>query len=173
MNSYAGIGSRETPREVLSIFEDVGELLAIKGYTLRSGHAKGADQAFERGCDRVGGRKEIYIPWWGFEGSRSDLVVHDDKAFDIARQFHPNWDVLTDGAKKLQARNSHQILGYSLNDPVDFVICYTRNGLGRGGTGQAIRIAKHLGILVIDVGKFKDMHAEMLKSIIITYIKGV
>jgi len=29
---------------------------------LRSGSAEGADQAFERGADKVKGKKEIYLP---------------------------------------------------------------------------------------------------------------
>lgn len=55
---YTGIGSRETPEEVLSLFTIVGEFLAKKGYILRSGGAKGADKAFEVGCDKAKGKKE-------------------------------------------------------------------------------------------------------------------
>lgn len=72
MICYAGIGSRETPKSILEFFEYLGELLAKKGFTLRSGAAKGADSAFEKGCDRVSGLKEIFLPWRGFEGSKSD-----------------------------------------------------------------------------------------------------
>ena len=48
---YAGIGSRETPGLMLGAFARIGEFLAKKGYTLRSGGADGADTAFEVGCD--------------------------------------------------------------------------------------------------------------------------
>ncbi|NYZ25158.1 hypothetical protein HND93_36125, partial [Azospirillum sp. ROY-1-1-2] len=68
MMHYAGIGSRETPPAVLEVMAAVGERLAQLGWVLRSGGAVGADQAFERGCDRVGGRKEIFLPWPGFDG---------------------------------------------------------------------------------------------------------
>jgi hypothetical protein len=70
---FAGIGSRETPIDVLDIMQKLSIVFAKKGWILRSGHAPGADQAFEKGCDKVNGPKEIYIPWKGFEGSTSDL----------------------------------------------------------------------------------------------------
>ena len=56
---YAGIGARKTPNHVLKYMELQGKLLAEKGYILRSGGAKGADSAFERGCDFVGGPKQF------------------------------------------------------------------------------------------------------------------
>jgi hypothetical protein len=154
---YAGIGSRETPIEILKLFTQVGKFLANKSYILRSGHAEGADSAFEYGCDMVSGSKEIYIPWKRFGGSDSELVVQEGRAFEIAKEFHPNWNKLSDGAKKLQARNSHQVLGKDLNTPSDFIICWTKNGKGTGGTGQAIRIAKHYNIPIFDAGGYDDI----------------
>lgn len=157
MNYYAGIGSRETPKEVLDTFKNVAVYLANKGFVLRSGGANGADKAFENGCDGVRGKKEIYLPWKGFEGSNSNLIVSNPKAFEIAKLFHPYWHNLSQGAAKLQARNSHQVLGKDLETPSKFIICWTKNGSGSGGTGQAIRIAKHYDIPIFDAGKYKDM----------------
>lgn len=57
---YAGIGSRETPTFVLEAFKQIGEELAKLGVILRSGGASGADSAFEEGCDRVNGERDIY-----------------------------------------------------------------------------------------------------------------
>ena len=88
---YAGIGSRETPIEIQKLFINVGRYLAKKKLILRSGGANGADQAFEKGCDLVSSKKEIYLPWAGFENSNSKLIVKDKKAFEIAEQFHPYW----------------------------------------------------------------------------------
>lgn len=158
MPYYAGIGSRETPQDVLSTFKIVATYLANKGFTLRSGGAKGSDRAFENGCDKVNGIKEIYLPWKGFEGSNSNLIVEEGgKAYEIAQKFHPYWHNLSQGARKLQARNSHQVLGSNLNTPSKFIICWTKNGSGSGGTGQAIRIAKNYDIPVFDAGKYDDM----------------
>ena len=66
---YTGIGSRDTPDEVLRWFKIYADVLAELGFTLRSGAAPGADAAFEEGCDRVDGKKEIYLPWKGFQNS--------------------------------------------------------------------------------------------------------
>lgn len=45
MSSYAGIGSRRTPKQFIDKFIEIGEFLALKEITLRSGGADGADQA--------------------------------------------------------------------------------------------------------------------------------
>lgn len=157
MSYYAGIGARATPMYVQEYFSSLAAFLATKGFTLRSGGAQGADIAFELGCDRMNGQKEIYLPWKYFERSNSNLIVSNPKAFEIAEQFHPYWNNLKAGAKKLQARNSHQVLGYALDEPVKFVICWTKDGKGSGGTGQALRIAKHYGIPIFDAGKYETV----------------
>jgi hypothetical protein len=149
---YAGIGSRETPKEVLQYFEIIGRVLAEKGFILRSGGAKGADSAFENGCNKANGLKEIFLPWKGFENSTSQLYNISSEAMQIAAMYHPYWQNLSDGAKKLQSRNSYQVLGYDLKTPSDFIVCYTKSGKGSGGTGQAIRIAKANNIPVFDFG---------------------
>jgi len=157
LNYYAGIGSRETPIQILKLFTQIGKYLANKNYILRSGHAEGADSAFEYGCTMVNGQKEIYLPWKGFGDSDSKLVVLDPKAFEIAESHHPYWHNLKEGARKLQARNSHQVLGWDLETHSKFVICWTKNGKGSGGTGQAIRIARAYNIPVFDAGSWKDI----------------
>lgn len=157
--AYAGIGSRDTPLEILKLMSLMGKHLAQTGYTLRSGAAQGADAAFEAGCDYVSGPKEIYIPWPKFQESKSTLVLDSldsEKATKIAEEFHPYWHNLSQGARKLQARNSHQVLGKDLESPSDFIVCYTKNGKGSGGTGQAIRIAAAHGIPVFDCGLYED-----------------
>lgn len=157
MNHYAGIGSRKTPDDILMLFEKLGIYLAEKNFILISGHAPGADKAFENGCDKVNGEKEIYLPWNNFEGSKSSLIVSDIRAFEIAEAHHPYWHNLKQGAKKLQARNSHQVLGKDLNTPSIFIICWTKNGKGEGGTGQAIRLGKHYSIPIFDAGSYKSV----------------
>lgn len=160
---YAGIGSRETPKSVLKLMSQMAYHLANKGYTLRSGGADGADLAFEVGCDKANGTKEIYLPWPGFNKSKSNLIVNDKKAEDLAEKYHPYWHNLSQGARKLQSRNSHQVLGRNLNTPSNFVICYTKNGSKKGGTGQAMRMSESYGIPVFDCGLYeKDL--ERLKN---------
>ena len=143
---YAGIGSRKTPAEVLAIMKVVAEFLDRKGWTLRSGGAIGADQAFESGAKE---NKEIYlatqtIPKW---------------AFKMAESFHPNWPACSDYARKLHARNSLIMFGKKSPKLVHFVVCWTEGGLKKGGTGQAIRIADKFGIPVFDMGIYQTEDA--------------
>lgn len=162
---YAGIGSRETPESILNLMKQMGAHLAKIGVVLRSGGAEGADQAFEEGCDSVNGLKEIYLPWKNFQNSHSKLIVGPPgtKAYEIAEEYHPYWANLSDGVKKLQARNSHQVLGEDLATLSNFVICYTAKGKGKGGTGQAIRIAKAHNIPIFDCGLYEE-DLELLKN---------
>ena len=153
---YAGIGSRETPKEFLDLFTKIASWLSKNGYVLRSGGADGADLAFEKGV--TNNLKEIYLPWKYFNNSNSDLVVHDEEAFQLAEKFHPYWQILKQGAKKLHARNTHQVLGRDLLTPSDFIICWTKNGKELGGTAEAIRIAKAYNIPIFNCGKYTDIN---------------
>lgn len=144
---YAGIGSRETPSHILTLMTGIAEYLAIREWTLRSGGANGADSAFENGAEA----KEIYLPWQGFNGNASPLFRPTPEAIKMAEKYHPAWHKLRRGARLLMARNCHQVLGLDLKTPVEMVICWTKDAAGGGGTGQAIRIARDLGIPVNDL----------------------
>lgn len=143
---YAGIGSRETPPHILKHMQGLGRRFAASGYVLRSGGADGADKAFEAGCDELSGNKEIYLPWRFFNGNESPLYEVSKEAMDLARRFHPKWSGLSHQSRLLIARNGYQVLGLDLNTPVDFISYWTPGGKILGGTGQALRIAKHYGI---------------------------
>ena len=152
---YAGIGSRQTPPEVLELMGRIAVAFSGTGWLLRSGGAEGADSAFETHHD---GLKEIYIPWNGFnQRYRPKAIVATDlinwpQARELARLTHPAWNRLGQGAQKLHGRNTYQILGHTLEDPVSVVICYTPGGKGGGGTGQALRIAQRYNCEIRDLG---------------------
>jgi hypothetical protein len=153
---YTGIGSRETPFNTLNLMVRIGATLAGDGWTLRSGHAPGADQAFEDGAKLRNGKMEIYLPWRSFEGADSspEFVLTQDyhpEATEIAMKFHPAWHRCSQGAKKLHQRNVYQIVGKELDTPTDLVICWTKDGARKGGTGQALRMAEHLQIPIFDL----------------------
>lgn len=150
--AYAGIGSRRTPPEVLAVMETIGEDLARAGWTLRSGGAAGADAAFERGCDRAGGAKEIFLPWPRYNDHPSPLDTVTDAMLDLAARLHPGWDRLTPAARLLIARNGAQVLGDDLASPVALIVCWTARALPKGGTAQALRIAEERGIPVVNLG---------------------
>ena len=127
--------------------------MASQGHTLRSGGARGADKAFEDGCDLVNeDLKQIYLPYRGFNKNESLLYGSSKAARAIAKAYHPNWKVLGDTARDFMGRNTYQILSKDLATPTDFVICWTLGGRSVGGTSQAIRIAEDYNIPVINFG---------------------
>lgn len=156
---YTGIGSRETPADVLALMKAVGASLANAGVTLRSGGAQGADSAFESGCLSADGAAEIYLPKAGHMGHRSSLNTVCDAAMRLASQIHPNWSACSPLAKRLHARNCYQVLGKSLDHPADLLICWTPDGcvdeLTRtrqsGGTATAICLASLYQVPVINL----------------------
>lgn len=159
MKYYAGIGSRAVNQEMGMQQAFLAQALSALGYVLRSGGAEGSDTWFEKGHGIItGAKKEIYIPWEGFNKRTTReqgvlLPIFEQHHYDTAEQFHPNWTACSDGAKKLHTRNLFQVAGLDGATPVEFVICWTPNGSGSGGTGQAIRVAEALGIPVFDLGK--------------------
>lgn len=149
MKYYAGIGSRETPASVCETMTAIARKLSSLNYVCRSGGAPGADDAFEAGSEY----KQIFLPWDGFNGRKVDNVSYivPPPVEEYVYKYHPAPDRLSDAAKKLMSRNTYQVLGPDLNDPVEFVLCWTKDGKASGGTGQALRIAKDKNILIFNL----------------------
>ncbi len=179
--AYAGIGSRQTPPELLELMTQIAGALAAKGWILRTGVAAGADQAFYRGAAGRG-PVELYLPWPSFEANarRPDkasgefvLVRPSSAAYEMAAGFHPGWPQLSKGARHLHARNCHQVLGRDLNAPARFVACWTPDGSldGRGrrvgGTGQALRIACHHRVPVFNLAR--PEHLSRLRDALVDH----
>jgi hypothetical protein len=150
-HGYLGAGSRSTPADVLALVHRIAAALARRGWALRSGGAPGADSAFEAGALAAGGRVGLYLPWRGFEGRTEHVVLHEAtaRAWELAPRFHPGWGRLGRGARALHARNVHQVLGSTCDNPASFVVYWTPDGATSaaetsartGGTGTAVRIA--------------------------------
>lgn len=146
---YTGIGSRETTEEILNEFRLIGIAMAAKGYTLRSGGALGADTAFEEGCDTVNGAKEIYLPWRGFNGNKSELWTLPPAAYWIAEGIHPAWGNCSQAARNFHARNTQQVLGKFLDKPTEAVVYWAQidnRWEPRGGTRTAVMLARERSI---------------------------
>lgn len=175
---YTGVGARKTPLEILELITSIAKALSRSGFVMRSGGAEGADVAFS---DGAGKSKQIFLPWKGFRQHNTDnLLVFDDikeEAFTIASRHHPAWNNLSYPAKSLMARNTHQILGPNLNDPSEFLVCWTPDGcyssktrtIVTGGTGQAISVACEFGVPVFNLRNQK--HYEFMKKIVSGQIK--
>jgi len=153
---YAGIGSRETPTELMEDIKIICYRLNDLKYTLRSGGALGADSYFEK----YAFNKEIFLPWKGYcqkYGKDFRVPKLTQEMYEIAEKYHPNWSACSDGIKAMHTRNVCQILGEDLKTPVDFVICWTKDGKASGGTGQALRIAKGYGIQIFNLKNKEDL----------------
>ncbi len=149
MKAYTGIGARELSPNLSQEFQQIGQSLAKLGYTVRSGGAQGADSAFEAGSDTVSGLKEIFLPWKGFNHNKSSLILPNpipEDVANIAKEIYPHWDHVTEPVRRLHARNVMQILGWDLNDPSAFVVCYTERPYNDpnavGGTLFGIKLAE-------------------------------
>lgn len=169
MKIYAGIGSRETPKATQANMRIIAKKLAMGGRILRSGHADGADNAFELGAIAANGRREIYLPWDGFNHAHINIShgyfginwEMEQSIRLLVSEFHPNAANLTQGVMKMMMRNCHQILGFYLNKPCDYVLMWApefkkdRDGLicdCSGGTGFAVRMAYANKIPVYHLG---------------------
>lgn len=149
---YTGIGSRNTPEEILLLIRQIARKYAMRGWILRSGGADGADKAFANGA--FNGKKEIYLPWENFNGLKRGardnglLVVTDpailENASKLAAEVHPAWDRCSPAAKKLHIRNTFQVLGGDLEVPSSLLICWApiQGDSIKGGTRTAWEIAK-------------------------------
>jgi hypothetical protein len=170
---YAGIGSRETPRDVCMHMTAVAHRLASMGYTCNSGGADGADSAFERGAVV---NRQIFLPWDGFNGKYVERMnkLHNTWKYsvppfnkELVRKYHPKPSALSEFGWKFMSRNSYQVLGDDLKTPVEFVLCWTQGGKLKGGTSQAMRIAYDCGIPVFNFYHGYEEFSEYMSRTII------
>ena len=155
---YAGIGSRSLSQDDLHLCFLLGAYLGKLGWTLHTGAAQGADQAFANGALSVGGKVNLFLPWYSYEeewvreaaikGAYVITNLHDT-ALQSVDKHHPNPKNLSQGVKKLHARN------YMIVEDTKFVLAIPSNKIGKGGTGQGMRVASSLGKEVIDLSTEK------------------
>lgn len=152
MKRIACIGSRDIPPKTEGLMEQIGEYIASRGWYIASGNALGSDAAYARGANRVDPSKVIlYLPWRTYN---EELIVRGNRyTFDIrpewedtAKEFHPAWNKLTQGVRKLMARNAGII------SRADKVIAYLNHSKSSGGgTGHGWRISGSKGIPRLDL----------------------
>ena len=154
MPVIAGIGSRETPESIKAEMTLVGRWCLENGVWLRSGHAPGADQAFEKGALNY---CIAYIPWPGFcknptPGVHYRVPNNLQPLYLHAAKHHPRWGGMSEGVQCIMARNSAQVMGERLDSPVQAIVCWTKDWqVPSGGTAQALRIAEANKIPIINM----------------------
>ncbi len=155
---YAGIGSRKTPLYACAMMTNIAEYLGDLGWLLHSGHADGADKAFERGAPRA--QREIHLPWDGYNNTREGgcyiVPKPTPEITSIAAEHHPKWDSLSSAVKLLMCRNVTIILGTALDQPATCVIGWTPSGEWIGGTSHGFRIAATYKIPIFNIALEAD-----------------
>lgn len=189
---YAGVGSRETPEEILELMRRISVALYAQGFALSSGDAEGADTAFYEGAllsphfHTLGAR--IYLAWNGVRNRYHDPKNYFfdaskfatwETANSLASEIHPAWDKCGRGARAMHSRNVYQVMGHTLTDPISSLI-YWAKPVGKdekvsGGTNQALQTSIKFGIknrinLYTDEGmeratKFLDQYGNELKRV--------
>lgn len=166
MNSpvIAGIGARGTPPKARKQITELGALCRRLGIWVRSGHAPGADYAWEKGARE---RTVVYLPFPGFNDGAPLLTPrvvclgqassgagdyrrpHEqatERASQAIRDYHPSQGKLMGKPRLFQLRNYFQVMGAGPGDaPVGAVVYWAPEdeaGNVEGGTGQAVRVAR-------------------------------
>lgn len=167
--AWAGIGSRKISEEEKRIIGIIASYLSALGWVLYSGNAEGSDRTFQENSN---GRCVLILPWNSFEmanytgGYLARIDAGDTEEGNASvDKYHPRPQSLTRGARRMMCRNFHQIHGIGEWPMVKFVIycagdAYDTNGVHTnvsGGTGQAWRISRDLGIPRLNIrGKSYD-----------------
>ena len=175
--TYAGLGSRRTPKEIMLKMNRIAKRLEELGYILHSGGALGADKAFEGAPQPFTKERNVITEWASYKHIvKQKIIFKADQATDrtrtIAKEIHPAPNRLSGYVLDLQARNTFQIFGINLDTTVDFIICWTPNGMTshdertikEGGTAQAISMASLKGIPVINMAN--DDYIDRIKELI-------
>ena len=184
MKYYAGIGSRETPKDVCNKMTEIASLLEKQDFVLRSGGAEGADHAFEIGIsDPL--MMDIYLPYINFNnksGSKYIFISTFDhsnyKAAYESLKYHPRGFNMSHGTKVMMIRNYFQACGLVNQSNSSFVICWTPKGANGytikttyddGGSGQCIRIAAAHNIPVYNLkdSRYSHLTAQEIVDVIL------
>lgn len=161
---FAGVGARKTPDHCLDLMQGIARNLSAEDWILRTGEADGADRAFRSGFEGEGHEGEVFTikPRSDIPGSICDIRPEHMRMF---RSIHPKPEALSQVGQRLMARNGSQVFGLDFTKPSDVVMCWTPGGNGGGGTGQAIRLARSVGIPVIDLGR-PDLQGASVDDIV-------
>ena len=170
---YAGVGARATPDHVLTLMTQVARQLEQSGWRLRTGGAVGADKAFAAGVH--GPAKTEFLPWPGYNNitgpsarplSRAELNI----CLEIAAENHPAWHKCSPAARKLHARNVAIVAGPYADTPCRAMLVWTPGARVTGGSGTAIRIARHFDVPVLNL--YRPVSLEQIIEFVDSRARG-
>lgn len=151
--AYAVIGTRDPDAaQAEAAYRLAWAITVLGGQIIRTGAADGIDtKAMEGSLPR---NLEVFLPWSSYNRehvpAESSVVVYTPSVHrawtDSVARFHPAANRLSRGAFALHARN------FGIVEGCVAVIALPGED-GGGGTGQGIRIAKSLGIHLIQANK--------------------
>lgn len=123
--AYAVAANKNTPPEIIQQFVELAKWLEAKGFTVRvDGDKDGVSQAVEDATNR----KEVILPWKGFNNKESEFCWSNEASQHIAKKHSPVYDSIPDGVKKFLHRNARLIMGDKMRSPVSFLITWSDDG---------------------------------------------
>jgi len=156
MKYVAVIGSRTPTKEQTKSCIHFVEGLVSKGYGIITGCADGIDSIAMGVVNSIDpSLLFVVLPWASYNNhyihKDNKTLTYDNKIHSLwaesVSKYHPYAHRLTQGAYALHARN----YGIVINSVA--VVAYPHRKTGGGGTGQGMRIARHLNkILKINPG---------------------
>lgn len=166
---YACTANDDAPQEIKDKFIEIVKMLENNGYTLRTGGMEGVEEIVENSVTK----KEVHLPWRDFAGKQSRFTFNTDRAYAIAKKYHPTFDGLSKGVKCFLAKNARLILGNNMTSPALFLLTWTEDGATSsrdrtartGFAGHPIAIAAGIGIPVINLAR---SDAEQKLNMLIT-----
>lgn len=145
---YTGIGSRNTPPDMLSLMTAIAWKYNELGYRLRSGGAMGADTAFQLGS---GKNCNIYVPLPHSYGTKQ-WQKWEGLAKEVCESFNLNLSSMKPFTQYLIIRNMPQVIGLDGEPLSERVVCWTPNGEMVGGTRYALRLAEMRNVPIFNLG---------------------
>lgn len=154
---YTIVANNDVPPEIASKFEEIAKRLEQREYTVRIGGMEGIDDRIEKAVKKF----ELHLPWREFNGKQSKFYYNGERAFAVAKMFHPTFDSMKKGIQAFLAKNARLILGDKMNSPTLFLLCWTEDGAESirertaktGFSGHPIAIASALGVPIFNLAK--------------------
>lgn len=176
MLSVAIVGTRTPHESQYQLAKYLAHYFVTHGFIVHTGGAVGIDQAVMEGCLEAGypERCIVFLPWANYneeivrgkgyqiEVLNPDKVPEHKEWLDSVAKYHPNPYVLRKGGLLLHARNYGIVKG-------TYKLFACPGGNTSGGTAQSIRVARALGIPVVNFAK--PEWYNKLKRVLDPYMK--